>query len=416
MDIVKPSTASKWRRFPRPWIAALAVLALVAFAVLGMGRAMPSATRSELWIDVAEQGDMRREIRANGTLVPRHIRWIVAGATATVQQVEVLAGANVTADTMIMSLVNPELEADLQKARAAVAGADADVAATRTSLTSQLLDQQAAQAQAASDWQLAQIKARAYRRAYEGGVMSGIDVQESEIAEQTSRDRARIEGERVDATRQNLAAQLRAAEAGRDEAAIALDIAERQVESLQVRAGIDGILQQVEVEPGQQVEAGAKLARVARPDALIARLQVPELLAKDLAIGLPVRVDTRNGIVSGRLARVDPAVRNGSVAVDVEIEEALPDGARPDLSVDGAILLGTLKNVVSIRRPALAVPGSEGFLFVMRPGEGEAQRVRVLYGPASSERIEIREGMSAGDQAILSDTSRWNDYDSLRIR
>lgn len=416
MDIVKPSPVSKWRRFSWRWAIPAAALAIVAFGIFGAGRAVPSATRSELWIDTAEQGDMRREIRASGTLVPRDIRWIVAGTTATVQRVRVLAGAEVEADTLIMDLVNPELQADLQKAMAAVAGAEADVAATRTSLTSQLLDQQAAQAQAAGDWQLAQIKARAYRRAYEGGVMSGIDVQESEIAERKSRDRARIEEERVDAIRQNLAAQLRAAQADHDEARIALEIAQRQVEALQVRAGIDGILQQVEVEPGQQVEVGAKLARVARPDALIARLQVPELLAKDLAIGLPVRVDTRNGIASGRLARVDPAVRDGSVVVDVEILDRLPDGARPDLSVDGAILLDTLEDVVSIRRPALAVPGGEGFLFVLRPDEDRARRVRVLYGPGSSDRIAIREGMNAGDQAILSDTSRWNDYDSLRIR
>lgn len=416
MDILKAAPTSKWRRFSWRWVAALAVAGLVVFGVFGIGHAVPSANRGELWIDVAEQGDMRREIRANGTLVPRDIRWIVAGATATVQQVEVLAGADVKADTVIMRLVNPELQANLQKARAAVAGAEAAVAATRTALTSQLLDQQAAQAQAEGDWQLAQVRARAYKRAYEGGAMSGIDVQESEIAEQKSRARARIEGARVEAIRQNQAAQLRAAQAGRDEAASALEIARSQVEALQVRAGIGGILQQVEVEPGQQVEAGAKLARVARPDALLARLQVPEMLAKDLAVGLPVKIDTRNGIASGRLARVDPAVRNGSVAVDVEIEGALPDGARPDLSVDGAILLGTLKNVVSIRRPALAVPGGEGFLFVLRPGEREARRVRVAYGPASSDRIEIRAGMSAGDQAILSDTGRWNDHDSLRIR
>jgi len=182
-----------------------------------------------------------------------------------------------------------------------------------------------------------------------------------------------------------------------------------------VRAGTDGILQQIDVEPGQQVAVGAKLARVARPDDLIARLQVPEVLAKDLSLDLAVSVDTRNGVVQGRLTRIDPAVRNGSVTIDADLGHPLPAGARPDLSVDGRIRLGVLRDVVSIPRPTLAVPGSPGTLFVLE-GDGEARQAAVRFGAASSDRIEIRSGLRPGDRAVLSDTSQWAQYPRLRLR
>ncbi|MCD7097479.1 HlyD family efflux transporter periplasmic adaptor subunit [Stenotrophomonas sp. MMGLT7] len=417
MDIAKPSAVPFWKRRRVRWaIAAASLAVLAAIAAFGLGRAAPSVARNELWIERVQRGDMKREIRASGTLVPSDIRWIVAGATASVQRVAAQAGEQVQADTLVLELVNPELQANLQKAQASLAGAEADMAATRTSLASQLLDQQALRAQAQSELELARIKAQAYQRAHDGGAISGIDLRQSQIAERQNGERARIEGERVAAFGQNMAAQLRAAGARRDEAASALDIARRQVAALQVRAGIDGILQQVDVEPGQQVEAGAKLARVARPDALIARLQVPEVLAKDLALQLPVSVDTRNGVVPGHLVRVDPAVRDGSVVVDVAFDAALPAGARPDLSVDGRILLGTLKDVVSIGRPSLAAPDGSGTLFVLRSGEATARRVQVRYGGASSDRIEVRAGLAPGDEVVLSDTNRWNGYDRLRLR
>lgn len=417
MDIVKSASIPGWRRPAWRWTGLAVAIAMLLFVVLfGFGRAAPSVTRDELWIDTARQGDMPREIRASGVLVPRDIRWVVAGAIASVQRVVVQAGAQVRADTPVLELVNPELQANLQKARAALAAAEADVAAARTALASQLLDQRAVRAQAEGDWRLARIKAQAYQRAHDGGAISGIELQQSLIAETQTGERARIEGERVAAFRQNMAAQLRAAQARRDEAASALDVAARQVAALQVRAGIDGILQQVEVEPGQQVEAGAKLARVARPDELIARLQVPEALAKDLAPQLPASVDTRNGVAAGKVVRVDPAVRDGSVTVDVGFDTRLPPGARPDLSVDGRILLGTLRNVVHIARPGLAAPDATGSLFVLRPGEDTAHRVQVRYGAASSDRIEVRAGLAPGDQVVLSDTRRWNGQDRLRLR
>lgn len=417
MDIAKHRNPRHWRQPRTLWIGAAVLLVCIAGAVLSrLGGAAPAVARAELWIDTAQQGEMIREIRAVGTLVPRNTRWITAGAAATVQEVVVEAGGRVEAATVILRLSNPELEANLEKAQAALAGAEAEVAATRTSLRSQRLDQQSVLAQAEAEWRIAEVKAQAHERAHAAGVLADIELRQSRITEAQQRGRADIESHRLDAFDDNMAAQLRAAQARRDEAASVLAIARQQVASMTVSPGIDGILQQVDVEPGQQVEIGARLARVARPDALIGRLLVSELLAKDLALDLPVVVDTRNGIAEGRVGRIDPAVVDGSVIVDVVFAGPLPDGARPDLSVEGRIRLGRLDDVISIGRPPLAVPGGESTLFVLDRDAGLAHRRPVRYGTASSERIEVVEGLRPGDRAILSDTRRWDDHNVLRLR
>jgi len=417
MDIIKPAKAPLWRR-RRVLVTAgsTAALLVVFVSIFGLGQAAPKVDRTNLWIDAAQRGDMVRELRATGVLVPKDIRWITANTTATVQDVVVLAGAEVQPDTVILRMVNPELQANLEKAEAAFAGAGADVAATRTSLSSQLLDQRSLQTQAESDWHIAEVKNTAMGRAHAAGVVPDIEVKESQIVLEQSRKKASIERERGVALSRNMEAQLAAAAARRDEAASAARVARQQADSLVVKAGIAGILQQVDVEPGQQVQAGAKLARIARPGELIARLQVSEALAKDLVLKLPVKVDTRNGIVDGRIQRIDPAVKNGSVTIDVGFEHQLPDGARPDLSVEGRIQLGVVRDVVSVGRPPTAVPDTASSLFVLKPGESLAQRVPVHFGSASSDRIEVRKGLRPGDQAILSDTSQWADYQALRVR
>lgn len=416
MDIAKPSIPILRR--PRTlWLAGgTAALVVVLAASLALGKAAPSVNRSDVWIGTAQLGEMKREIRANGTLIPRQIRWITAGATATVQQVIVEPGARVAADTVILQLVNPELQANFEKQKAALAGAEAAVSAQRALLQSQLLDAQAVRTQAESDLLTADIKRIANERAFDKGASAAIEVKQSQITVEQDRKRLDIQARRVAAIRNNIVAQMRSEEAKRDEAASALEIARQQLESMSVRAGIEGILQQVDVEPGQQIAAGAKLARVARPNELIARLLVPETLASSLTLDLPVDVDTRNGMARGRLIRVDPSVRNGGVAVDVAFDKPLPAGARPDLSVDGRVVLGTLPHVVNIGRPYGAAPDTTGSLFVVHAGEDTAHRVPVRFGAMSSDRAVVLEGLHAGDQAILSDTSQWNGYDTLRLR
>jgi len=416
MDIAKP-TAPIFRRPATLWLTGgIVALVVVLTASMALGKAAPSVLRSDVWIGTAQRGEMKREIRANGTLIPRQIRWITAGATATVQQVVVEPGARVEADTVILQLVNPELQANFEKQRAALAGAEAAVSAQRALMQSQLLDAQAVQALAESDLRTADVKRIANERAFDKGASAAIEVKQSQITVEQDRKRLDIQTRRVAAIRNNATAQMHSEEAKRDEAASALEIARQQMESMSVRAGIDGILQQVDVEPGQQIAAGAKLARVARPNELIARLLVPETLASSLTLDLPVDVDTRNGMARGRLIRVDPSVRNGGVAVDVAFDGPLPAGARPDLSVDGRVVLGTLSNVVNIGRPYGVGPDTTGSLFVVHVGEDTAHRVPVRFGTMSSDRAVILDGLRAGDQAILSDTSQWNGYDTLRLR
>lgn len=417
MDIVKPPRPSLWRRRRGLIIGGSAVfLIVVLVGVFGLGQAVPAVERGNLWIDTVQQGDMVREVRATGVLVPKDIRWITAGAVATVQDVVVLPGAEVKADTVILRMINPEVLANLAKANAVLSGAQADVAAARASLTTQLLAEKQALTQAESDMRIAGVKNAVLVRALAAGVVPEIDVRESEIVLDQAKKKVAIGRERVDAMSQNVSAQLDASGAKRDEAVSAAQIAKQQADALTVTAGIDGVLQQVDVEPGQQVQVGAKLARISRPGELLARLQVSEAQAKDLALNQSVKVDTRNGIVEGRVQRIDPAVKNGSVTIDVAFSTALPASARPDLTVEGRIQLGTLRNVISIGRPSSAAPNSESSLFVIRDGKSVAMRVPVKFGATSSDRIEVREGLRPGDQVVLSDTSQWNDFQTLRIR
>jgi len=417
MDIVKPPKASLWRR-KRSLIVGGGAVALLAIlvSVFGLGQAAPKVDRGNLWIDTAQQGDMVREVRATGVLVPKDIRWITAGTVATVQDVVVLPGAEVKADTVIVRMVNPEVLANLAKANAVLSGAQADVAATRASLTTQLLQERQALTEAESDMSIADVKNAALARARAAGVVPEIEVRESEIVLQQAKKKVSIGRERVDAMSQNVSAQIAASGAKREEAVSAALVAKQQADALTVTAGIDGILQQVDVEPGQQVEVGTKIARISRPGELLARLQVSEAQAKDLALEQVVKVDTHNGIAEGRIQRIDPAVKNGSVTIDVAFSAVLPASARPDLAVEGRIQLGTLRSVISIGRPSSAAPDSDSTLFVIRDNASVAKRVPVHFGAASSDRIEVRSGLQPGDQVVLSDTSQWTDYQTLRIR
>lgn len=417
MDIVKPSKHPFWRRKRLVVAAGSGALAVVLLiAILGLGDAAPEVARTDLWIGTAEQSDMLQEVRATGVLVPKDIRWITAGTTATVQDVVVLAGAQVEPDTVILRMVNPEVTVNVAKAEAALNAAGADVAVARASFSSQLLQERQALTEAESEMRIADIKNAALARAHAAGVVPDVELRESEIVREQARKKVSIGRERVVAMRQTVTAQVAASNARRDEVASTTLVARQQADALTITAGVGGVLQQVDVEPGQQVQAGTKLARISRPGALLARLQVSEAQAKDLALNLPVSVDTRNGVVKGRIQRIDPAVKNGSVTVDVEFSDALPSGARPDLTVEGRIRLGTLRNVVNIGRPSNAVPNSDGSIFVIRENASVAQRVPVHFGAASSDRIEVRQGLHPGDHAVLSDTSQWTDYKALRIR
>lgn len=416
MDIANPKLKQRKKRKRLLLIAAGTMVVLViGRVILWLGPALPTAERSSLWIGTVKRGDMLREVRATGTLVPRHKHWVAAATAAQVEQVLVFPGSRVKPDTVLMKLANPEVADSLRNAQAKVAAAEADVAAKRAQLKSQLLDERSALAQAKADYSSAKVKADADAKAIKMELIPRVQYRQERIALKQLKARMQIEKQRVAAFAGNMHAQMDAVKAKLAQQRSNLKLRRRQADSLDVKAGMAGVLQQVAVQEGAQVADGANLAQVARPDVLIARLKVPEVQAKDVAIGMPVSVDTHNGIVEGTVERINPSVTNGSVQVDVHLTGKLPSGVRPDLSVDGRIRIAELSNVLSVGRPALAKADSEISLFRL-DADAEAARVPVRIGATSVDRVQIRKGLKAGDQVILSDTSQWDKYDRIKVK
>jgi len=416
MDIQRTDHKQRQRR--RRWLAAglgtIAVLLLAGF-VSRLEPAAPRVDKSALWTDTVKRGEMLREVRGPGTLVPKEIRWIAAETAARVERILVKPGAQVAADTVILELRNPELIDAKLSADAALTAAQADYAARQMTLESQLLDQRANLAGIESEYEAARLQAEAEAELAQKGIIPAIQYRRTQLAADQLKLRVGIEKERIAKFERTITAQLAADRARIDQLAHAAEQRRRQVDDLRLKAGVAGVLQQVPVQEGQQVTPGTNLARVAKPGELMAELRVPETQVKDVAIGQQVRVDTRNGIVHGQVTRIDPAVQAGSVLVDVELSGELPPGARPDLSVDGTIEIERLDDVLYVGRPAYGQPDSEVRLFRIDPETGYAQRVPVRLGRASVSLIEVSGGLSPGDTIILSDTSQWDDYDRLRL-
>ena len=417
MDMANPTLKLRKRRRLRLIAAAITVLVAALLVLwLRLGPALPRADRASLWIDTVQRGDMLQEIRATGTLVPRTSRWLAAATAAQVDRILVWPGTVVKPDTVLMTLANPEVQDSLRNAQAQVAAARADVAARRAELQSQLLDHRSALAQAQADYASAKVKADADAKAVARHLIPEVRYEQEQIALAQLKNRMQVEQQRVRAFGGSMQAQLDAVQAKLLQQQSNLQLRQRQADALQVRAGIAGVLQEVAVQEGAQVAAGANLARVARTDVLIARLQVPEVQAKDVLMGMTVNVDTHDGVIPGRVERIDPAVRDGSVRVDVTLAGKLPAGARPDLSVDGRVRIAELRHVLSVGRPALATADSTLSLFRLDPGGDTAIRVPVRIGVASIDRVEVLRGLHAGDRVILSDTSQWDKYDRIRLK
>ncbi|MGB3462822.1 MAG: HlyD family efflux transporter periplasmic adaptor subunit [Rhodanobacter lindaniclasticus] len=415
--MANPTLKLRKRRRRLLLAAALGVLVtMLAVLLLRLGPALPRADRASLWMDTVQRGDMLQEVRATGTLVPRTSRWLAAATAAQVDRILVWPGTVVKPDTVLMTLANPEVQDSLRNAQAQVAAARAEVAARRAELRSQLLDHRSAQAQAQADYASAKVKADADAKAVARHLIPEVRYEQEQIALAQLKNRLQVEQQRVRAFGGSMQAQLDAVQAKLLQQQSNLQLRQRQADALRVRAGIAGVLQEVAVQEGAQVAAGANLARVARTDVLIARLQVPEVQAKDVLMGMAVNVDTHDGVIAGKVERIDPAVRNGSVQVDVTLTGKLPAGARPDLSVDGRIRIAELHDVLSVGRPALAAAGSDLSLFRLDPDGDTATRVPVRIGSASADRVQVLRGLKAGDKVILSDTSQWDKYDRLRLR
>ena len=416
MDIQRTdfATIKRRRQIGLGVFGAVAVIALGGF-VAQLDPAAPKVPRESLWLDTVKQGEMLREVRGPGTLVPKEIRWIAAETAARVDRIVVKPGASVDADTVILELSNPDaVEAQLQ-AEAAHTAAKADYLARQMTLESQLLDQRANLAGFEADFESARLQADAESDLAGKGIISALQYKRSQLTADQLKLRVAIEKERIAKFDATIGAQLAADRARAEQLAHAAPQRTRQVEGLRLRAGIAGVLQQVPVQEGQQVIAGTNLARVAKPGELRAELRIPETQIKDIVFGQTVRVDTRNGVIDGRVTRIDPAVLNGSVQIDVELTGQLPPGARPDLSVDGSIEIERLENVLYVGRPAYGQAESEVRLFRIDPESGTALRVPVRLGRTSVSVIEVQQGLAAGDQIILSDTSQWDAFDRLRV-
>jgi HlyD family secretion protein len=370
---------------------------------------------ASVWRDTVKRGEMLREVRGPGTLVPKEIRWIAAETSARVERIVVKPGAIVEPDSVLIELSNPELEDQLLAAKAALAAAQADYAARQVDLESQMLNQRANLAQVEADAEGARLQAEAEGELNRRGIVSTLTYKQSQLRADQLAVRVRLEKERTAKIEQNIRAQLSAERARLEPLQNTLDLRQRQADALHVKAGIAGVLQQVPVEEGQQLAAGTNLARVARPDLLMAELRIAETQAKDVVLGQTVKVDTRNGIVPGSVIRIDPAVQNGTVQVDVELTGELPVGARPDLSVDGTVEIERLANVLYVGRPAFGQPGASTTLFRLDPDGVIARRVPVKLGRASVSVIEVVEGLNEGDAVVLSDTSAYDEYDRIKL-
>ncbi|MDX1380351.1 MAG: HlyD family efflux transporter periplasmic adaptor subunit [Xanthomonadales bacterium] len=415
VDIHRPELKRQRKR--RQWLyaaMAVAAAAVVGVAVFSLDPATPTVARNSVWTDTVRAGEFVLEVRGPGSLVPREIRWIPAASAGRVERILVKPGARVEADTVLVELSNPELVQAADEARWQAEAAEAEWQSLQAELDRQLLDARADFATVRADYESARLQAEAEGGLAKDGVVSMLQYRQSQLRADQLQVRVELEEQRIERLKASVTAQLAARRAVVEQANQLRLQRDRQVADLEIRAGIAGVLQQVPVEEGQQVQLGANVARVARPDELIAELRIAETQARDVQLDLPVRVDTRNGIVPGRVMRIDPAVQNGTVQVDVELTADLPAGARPDLSVDGTIVIERLSNVVFVGRPAYGQPDSTLSLFKVG-ADGEAQRVDVALGRASINLIEVRSGLVPGDLVVLSDTSAWDEYDAIRL-
>ncbi len=416
MDVVREDATKNRRRRKIVLVAIGAVLlAAVSVVLARLETAAPTVERERLWFGTVERGEFLREVRGPGTLVPKDERWIAATSNALVERILVKPGAEVQPDTVILEMSNPELSQALLEAQLELEAAEADHQVLGVTLMNQRLDREAQLAEIEAEYLGAALQVKAEAELFEKRIISELDHERSKLAERQLATRFDIERRRLKQTEAAVKAELAAGESRLQRLRNIVALRDRQASDLMVRAGIAGVLQEVAVEAGQQVASGATLARVAKTGSLMAELRIPEIQAKDLLLGQPAVVDTRNGTVKGEVSRIDPAVQNGSVVVDIDFVEPLPAGARPDLSVNGTIEIDRLDDVLYMGRPVYAQAAGYASLFRLEDGEASAVRVQVRLGRGSVNAIEVLDGLAPGDRIILSDMSQWDTFDRIKL-
>jgi len=418
MDIARPEFKQQKRRRQILWGAVgLVFLGGLTLGISRLKPAAPEVERSTIWTDTVKRGPMLRQVRGLGSLIPSQefTRQIPAETEATVVRILKLPGSQVKADTTLIEMSNPQVEQAAVDAKLQLKAAEAEYQSLRVTLQSNLMNQKAGAATVTADYSQAKLQADTDKALYDLGVISGLAYKNSKSKSDELTTRNNIEGERLEINLKAIESQLAEQQAKVDEIRALAELKQKQLEALKVRAGIEGVLVDLPLQVGQHVLPGAMLAKVVQPDHLIAELKVAETQARDVQIGQPALVDTHNGTASGTVMRVDPAVQNGTVTVDVKLTGELPKGARPDLSVDGTIDLERLENVLYVGRPAFGQENSTISLFKLDPDSKGAVRVPVKVGRASVNSIQVIEGLREGDTVILSDMSRNDNTDRIRL-
>jgi len=392
---------------------------LIGGVTYGLSRlrpAAPTVDRATVWSDEVKRGPMLRELRGIGTLIPEDIQWIPAQTEAQVDRIVLKPGAIVKSESIILELSNLTLKRDALDAEYQLKAAEADYANLKVQVNSELLNQKAAEAAVRSEYEQAKIQHAVDEKLAAEGIGSTVTAELSKVKEEQLGVRVQLEAERTKNTADAAQARLQAQASHVDQQRALYELRHAELEALHVRAGLNGVLQLVPVEVGQHVLPGTNLARVADPKKLKAEIKVAETQAKDAVIGQKATIDTRNGLVAGYVSRIDPSVQNGTVTMDVAIDGPLPDGARPDLSVDGTIEVENLKDVLYVGRPVHGASQSTISLFKLSPDGSDATRVNVKLGRSSVNTVEILQGLQVGDRVILSDMSQWDNYDRVRLK
>jgi len=417
MDIQRPSNAraKKIRRIAYGTVA-LIIIGGVTYGLSKLRPAAPSVDRATIWPDEVKRGPMLREVRGLGTLVPEDIRWIPAQTDSRVERWVLRPGAVVKPESIIMELSDPTLQRDALDAEFQLKGAEAEYANLKVQVDSDLMNQKANEAAVRSDFEQAHLQHEVDEKLFKEGIGSDHVRNLSRVKEEQLAIRLKLETERTAVAADSAKARLAAQQAKIDEQKALYQLKRSQVDALHVRAGIHGVLQLVPVDVGQHVTPGTNLARVADPKKLKAEIKIAETQAKDVLPGQIAAIDTRNGVVNGHVSRIDPSVVNGTVTVDVTIDDPLPLGARPDLSVDGTVTLENLKDVLFVGRPVHGQPDSTIGIFKIIDDGSEAVRVNVKLGRSSVNTIEIVQGLKVGDKVILSDMSAWDAFDRIRLK
>ena len=417
MDIARPSNLKKKRIRQGIYAAvALIVVALVSVGLSKLKPAAPTVERAVVWPDTVKRGNIKREVRGLGTLTPEDIRWIPATTQVRVEKIVLRPGAKVHPDSVILELSNPTLEQQYMDAQLKLAAAQAGLENLRVQLNNDLSAAKGTAAKTEADFNKAKMQAQMTEALFKDELVSELVLKQSQLDADSLGVSAQIAKEQFASKAESMRAQLAVQQSSVDQARAVLQLTQQQKDELKVRAGLEGTLQLVQVDEGQQVAPGTNMVRVANPSRLKAEIKIAETQAKDIQIGQKAEVDTRAGIVEGHVARIDPSVVNGTRTVDVTLPGELPKGAVPDLSVDGTIELEQMNDVVYMGRPAFGQEQSTVGLFKILADGVNAERVQVKLGRNSVNTVEVLSGLKVGDQVILSDMSAYDAYDRIRLK